>query len=249
MDINQMVNNVLNENHTLVSFIREPLDRFYSSYDEAYFRWGPWMGSKQSERRKPKVAKYYLEHKHKMDKYPYLYDGIQTIEDYRRSFCPRGVSPNACNEVLSIDNGTLTERFERFVRDYDGIDPFDIHLSAQVSQLVDGRDGRPLPISVLYNASEADKGWQDIADARGVKIPKDGLKVGRMASRRFNLTMVSNSTKQKICRLIALDYCCLNIELPEVCRVSEDDDVYCAMKQHRVGRKGTITIQPWINYD
>ena len=29
-----------------------------------------------------------------------------------------------------------------------------------------------------------------------------------------------------------------DIELPEVCRVSEDDGVYCAMEQHRVGRKG-----------
>lgn len=174
------------------------------------------MGSKQSERRKQKVAKYYREHKHKMDKeYPYLCDGIGTIGDYRRSFCPRGVSTNAGNEVPSIDNGTLTERFERFVRDYDGVDPFVIHLSEQVSQLVDGRDGRPLPISVLYNASEADRGWQDIADSRGVKIPKDGLKLGLMASRRFNLTMVSNSTKQIICRLMALDYCCLILSYPK----------------------------------
>jgi hypothetical protein len=249
MDIDEMVINVLNENHTLVSFIRDPLDRFYSSYDEAYFRWGPWMGSKQSERRKPKVAKYYHTHKHKLDKYPYLYGGIQTIGDYRRSFCPRGVPPKDCNEVPSIDNGTLTERFERFVRDYDGIDPFDVHLSAQVSQLVDGRDGRPLPISILYNASEAHRGWQDIANARGVRIPKDGLKAGRMASRRFNLTMVSNSTKQKICRLMALDYCCLNIELPEVCRMSEDGGVYCAMKQHVVRREERGAIQPWIDYN
>jgi hypothetical protein len=40
-----------------------------------------------------------------------------------------------------------------------------------------------------------------------------------------------------------------DIELPEVCRVSEDDGVYCAMEQHRVGRKGTISIQLWINCD
>mmetsp|Transcript_25780 Transcript_25780/g.54503 ORF Transcript_25780/g.54503 Transcript_25780/m.54503 type:complete len:274 (+) Transcript_25780:107-928(+) len=30
------------ENYTMFSFIREPLDRFYSSYDEAYMRHAPW---------------------------------------------------------------------------------------------------------------------------------------------------------------------------------------------------------------
>ena len=125
--------------------------------------------------------------------------------------------------------------------------------------LVDGRNGQPLPVSILYNASEAEVGWQEIADKRGVEIPMDGLQVGRKKSRRFNLEMVSNATKQKICRLMALDYCCLNIELPSVCKVDGADGVYCAamtetkkqMDENSPGRKKNdmqrLIIQPWEN--
>ena len=35
----QLSEYVLEKNYTLVSFIRDPLDRFYSSYDEAFLRW------------------------------------------------------------------------------------------------------------------------------------------------------------------------------------------------------------------
>ena len=108
---------------------------------------------------------------------------------------------------------------------------------------------------MLYNASEAEKGWQHIADTRGVKLPKH-MKVGRKTSRRFNLAMVSNATKRKICRILALDYCCLNIELPEVCKADETDGVYCMVEKKTMHREDPRTkedgvqrliIAPWTN--
>jgi hypothetical protein len=255
VDIDNLTNNVLRRNYTLVSFVREPLDRFYSSYDEALLRWGPWWGDREHVEKMPEMAKNYAKNRHRLDRYPYLYEGIRTYEDYSRLFCrpggegapgdvrraaDAGAGAAACDGARAAPPPvglTLTGRFERFVRDYDGTDPFDVHLGCQVPHLADGRNGRPLPMTVLYNASEAERGWRDIADALGVEIPEGGLKVVRNAPRRFDPSRVANRTKQKICRILALDYCCLNIELPEVCRMREGEGVYCAVRKGRLGNE------------
>ncbi len=260
IDIDDLTNKVLRENYTLVSFVREPLDRFYSSFDEAMLRWGPWIGDRDHAERMPRAAEHYAENRHRLDKFPYLYEGIRTYEDYSRLFCRPGggrmggKAPNddvrrrsaaaeesACDGVRNASAGlTLAERFERFVRDYDGSDPFDSHLSCQVPYLADGRDGAPLPVSALYNASEADGGWRDIARDMGVEIPEGGLRVVRGAPRNFDLSKVTDRAKRKICRILALDYCCLNFELPEVCRVGEGEGVYCAVRKGRSGGRNEI---------
>jgi hypothetical protein len=115
-------------------------------------------------------------------------------------------------------------------------DPFDVHLNLQTTSLVFGITGDPLPISVLYNATEAERGWQELASQRGVEIPDGEMTHGRKITRRINIDLVSDETKRKICRLLSLDYCCLNIELPEVCRGMNGgvDSVYCAMKTREV---------------
>ena len=65
-----------------------------------------------------------------MDKYPYLYVGFRTIGDFRRKYCPVNLLSRGrfleCNNVPSIDDGDLAGRFEKFVRDYTGLDPFDV---------------------------------------------------------------------------------------------------------------------------
>lgn len=236
------------EGYDLISFVREPLNRFYSSYDEAFFRIGPWMGDGEIVADKPRVKKWYHENKWKADKYPYLFEGMKTIGDFRKFYCPPEVLRNGrgqkCNEVSSIDDGTLTHRFEKFVRDYDGLDPFDIHLHLQVSNLVFGGTGEPLPLTRLYNASDAEREWQGIAHAKGVKIDDGDITHGRKITRRFNVDLVSNETKRKICKILALDYCCLNIKLPDICVSDGNDDpngIYCKMKE----TDGKVTIEDW----
>ncbi len=65
-----------------------------------------------------------------MDKYPYLYEGFDTIEDFRTYYCPEEILETGrfldCNLIPSIDDGNLAHRFEQFVRDYSGLDPFDV---------------------------------------------------------------------------------------------------------------------------
>ena len=194
------------------------------------------MGDGPIVRDKPRVRQQYFKSKYKVDKYPYLYEGIKTIDDFRRMYCPGDLlavnQPLRCNEFPSIDNGTLAHRFEQFVRDYSGLDPFDVHLNLQIGNLV-FPTGEPFPVTILYNATEAEKGWQEVARQKGVKIPDGEMTHGRKITRRINIGMVTSQTKRKICKILALDYCCFNIELPDECMGSEaeDDSVYCAMER------------------
>jgi hypothetical protein len=238
------------QNYTMISFIREPLNRFYSSYDEAFFRMGPWMEKGEIVWDKPQMRKWYQTVKHKIDPYPYLYEGFTEITDFRKLYCPKEILDTGkflkCNEYDSIDDGTLLGRFERFVSDYDGIEPFDVHLNMQTTNLIYGNTGEPLPITSLYNASDAERGWQEVASAVGVTIPNDEMTHGRHQSRRFNVKKVSEATQRKICSILALDYCCLNFKLPKVC----EDVVYCSLEQKdliwRDEAKGkNLIIRPW----
>lgn len=237
---------VENDKYQIVSFIRDPLDRFYSSYDEAFFRKGPWFGEGRLVKNRPGEVKGYLKSKHKLDPYPYLYDGLHTYDDYRDKFCDKG-SDLECQTAETIDDGDLTRRFEHFVADYDGRDPFDVHLSLQVPFLTFAT-GEPLPISMLYNASTADTDWLYISRQHGADVPDDGLVHGRKSPRRFDTSLVQDATKRKICKILMLDYCCLNFELPDVCKnfVNDEEDIgalSCAMEI----RNSISYISPWEN--
>lgn len=105
-------------------------------------RMGPWMGDASGSivHDKPKIREMYHNNKHKMDKYPYLYAGFNTIEEFRPYYCPMEILDTGffldCDDVPSIDNGTLAGRFEKFVRSYSGLDPFDIQLRIYILIIV-----------------------------------------------------------------------------------------------------------------
>ena len=105
--------------HTVITFVRDPLSRFYSSYDEVFLRYGPWF-----RHRKGKAFQYLKTFSHP---YPYLYENMTTWEDFQDAFCPSSlVKRKECLLGKTHDNGTLAARFERFVWDYDGLSPFDL---------------------------------------------------------------------------------------------------------------------------
>jgi len=69
---------------------------------------------------------------------------MTTWEDYQDAFCPPESIPSKfgkkytkhwCSRQETNENGTLALRFERFVQDYDGLQPWDMHLHLQVSLL------------------------------------------------------------------------------------------------------------------
>ena len=263
MKHDELEHRVRDLNYTMVSFIRDPLSRFYSSYDEAYFRMGPWMGSGPIVDDKPRVKRQYIDNKWQVDIYPYLYMNMTSIDDYRRYYCPSYLLKQGryldCNTVPSIDDGELLYRFTNFVADYNGSHPFDVHLNLQVSNFV-YPTGRPMPLTMIYNSNETEAGWIHIGRRVGVRddIPMDEMTHGRKISRRFNVSDVSIGTKKKICRLMALDYCCLNIELPIDCSNNYDTDddtddgtVYCTMERRdETNMEYALTsmvIYPWQN--
>jgi hypothetical protein len=108
------------ENYTTLTFVRDPLSRFYSAYDEAFLRYGPWM-----RHRRGRAFRKYAGLVHP---FPYLYENMTEWRDYQEAFCPSRLGRNRreCSESETLENGTLAERFERFVWDYDGVSPFDL---------------------------------------------------------------------------------------------------------------------------
>ncbi|KAL7533374.1 hypothetical protein ACHAXR_005187, partial [Thalassiosira sp. AJA248-18] len=112
--------------YTVITFVRDPLSRFYSQYDEIFLRYGPWM-----KHRPGKAWNHVKTFKHP---YPYLYENMTEWQDYQDAFCPPdGVPDNLkkkskewCSRQPTKENGTLATRFEMFVQDYDGMSPWDL---------------------------------------------------------------------------------------------------------------------------
>ena len=240
------------ENMVVITFVRDPLSRFYSQYDEAYVRTAPWKKG-QNE--------YYIDPDTKaQDKphpFPYLYENFNSYVDYEDVYCPIKTrkSRKECKQEKTKEDGTLASRFERFVLDYNGRDPFDIHLNLQVP-LLSSNDGLPLYITNIYNTTDSEGGWKSIAKqflgenatlGSNKKNDNNGGEViaGRSYPRRFNSDLVSDVIQRRICQLTLIDYCCLNLPLPDVCRGRhyynslEDDvpkrDLFCILdKQGRI---------------
>eukprot|EP00580_Thalassiosira_gravida_P002842 CAMPEP_0201606784 /NCGR_PEP_ID=MMETSP0492-20130828/6122_1 /ASSEMBLY_ACC=CAM_ASM_000837 /TAXON_ID=420259 /ORGANISM="Thalassiosira gravida, Strain GMp14c1" /LENGTH=258 /DNA_ID=CAMNT_0048071257 /DNA_START=29 /DNA_END=805 /DNA_ORIENTATION=- len=107
----------------VVSFVRDPLSRFFSQYDEAYVRTAPWQKGSNAFYVDPDTKEQRTPHP-----FPYLFDNIHSYHDYEDVFCPIASrkSRKDCIFRQSAENGTLARRLERFVGDYDGRDPFDV---------------------------------------------------------------------------------------------------------------------------
>jgi len=196
--------------------------------------------------------------------FPFLYDNLHSYKDYQDLFCPKHTrsNPNSdreCTYAASKENGTLASRLERFVHEYDGRSPYDIHLALQVPMLSDVSNGRMIPITELYNTTNAEGDWNAIAKrylgeeavlrekkAAGTK-ESGGVIQGRSYPRRFDKSLVGEGTERRICELALLDYCCLNFPLPMEERGNGDDDddgrnLSCRMDYD----EGRIRIQPGI---
>ena len=230
-------------NYTVLTFVRDPLSRFYSQYDEVYLRWGPWM--KNREDRMWKGVKNF------QHPYPFIYENMTSWEDYQDVFCPPKTVPSKfgkkyskhwCSKQETHENGTLALRFEQFVQEYDGIQPWDMHLHLQVPHISNKYTGRPRRVDEVYTTNTAStiENWEYVVKWYGQSLPKDGEFNARSVPRRFNTSLVSILTKQIICQQSAIDYCCLNMELPPECN-DEKVEIHCSL-DHKLGE---FRIQPW----
>jgi hypothetical protein len=116
-----------------------------------------------------------------------------------------------------------TDLLEMFVEDYDGKHVFDRHLNLQTSRMWShDRNVKTMNhFDIVLETANLTAELAQLANEEGARIPEEMVK--RQSSQdMLNVTAVSDATFQKICRLTARDYCCLNYVMPPACR---QDDV------------------------
>ena len=230
-----------------IAFVRKPLSRFYSQYDEMFVREAPWEKNAQN-RMPPSVRGYNAE--------------ITSYENYMSVFCNQTMADLAasrplremCQQQASAEDGTLARLIDTFLAAWDGLSVFDTHLRLQVrvdfetrlplpppspspitlalaltltlvacmqsAVLSDSATGKLYRIDELHDIANSDIAWRSIAPRHGVDdaaISKSLIR-GRSYPRRFNKSKVSDESVRRVCRYAALDYCCLNFEMPKQCR-------------------------------
>ena len=232
-------------NYTIVAFVRDPLSRFFSSYDEAYQRSVPWHKTKRNKKNADGTSKW----KHP---YPYLHEGMNWWSGFINAYCgPPESRTNTtnCDKEPTKENGTLAERFTKYVWSTDNMNPFDVHLQLQVPSLFDDtKTGKPYHIDEIYGGTtynNTDDAWYTIAARHGVNLSepvngRTGVFHGRSAPRRVNKKYITDETQRHICHMALIDYCCLNLPLPPICQrqknhtndsltSTQDDALYCKL--------------------
>ncbi len=183
----------------------------------------------------------------------FIFEGFNSEQDYYDAFCPPETRKKRGDCRQTRENGTLAARFERYVWEYDGRSPFDSHLCLQVPLLSIPATGRALHVDEIYNITAARVGWEALAKRYHVDLPDrsksspkgdskgdGGVITVRSRRRRLSKTFVTDRTKQRICELGMLDYCCLNLPLPPPC-----ENLYCRMDKEDDNGSPRIMIQPW----
>ena len=97
----------------------------------------------------------------------------------------------------------------------------------------------------MYNTNTAATidNWEYVVNWYGQSLPKDGVFNARSVPRRFNTSLVSILTKHRIRQQYAIDYCCLNMELPpECCNDNKKVEIHCSLDHNKLGE---FCTQPW----
>jgi len=112
----------------------------------------------------------------------------------------------------------LTRAYEQFMRDWDG-QVFDMHLERQVLYNV-RRDasGRisSKHLSLVFDTHKMQEAFEWLAMQKNLDHAPKVIR-GRAYPRRMNVSDVSDEAMQAMCRFYAIDFCCLNYELPPAC--------------------------------
>jgi len=169
------------------TFFREPTSRFFSSYQEAFIR------TKSNVHKVPEKYKQY----------------ILPFENMKRPDYLKLINSQQGQKVL-------LHALETFVHLYDAQDPFDGHLRLQIPRLVNPNTGRTFRLDGIYDTTRMEQDFESLANmvnATSVNV----IHAYDRGTKRLDTTNLSREARRKICQLSALDYCCLNYELPEEC--------------------------------
>jgi len=111
-----------------------------------------------------------------------------------------------------------TKMFETFVHDYDGETIFDRHLNSQTIKLWDPYGPGMAKYDYIMEVPTLTQDLAFVANWVGAPQYQTDVKARNRETVHIDLESLSDETVQKICHLFALDYCCLNYELPPACQ-------------------------------
>lgn len=201
-------NSIPPQEHLLrVATIREPFDRFVSGYKEAMSRQDIYGTRETDEVEIPQQYTRFL----------------QVLEN--KSIAEK-------KEIFDAQTPSLlqlkTQMFEAFVHDYDGENVFDRHLNAQIIKLWDPWGTGMGQFDVIMESATLTDDLTALADCVGAPQIVQEVRARSRTNDRIDIESLQDATIQKICRLLALDYCCLNYKLPEACsRALPGERVMC----------------------
>ena len=188
--------------------LRNPTTRAFASYEEMFVRNINQQDKGQGHSIPPRFEAFFR---------PYEANGF-TYRNYSAMFDdPQGVA-------------RLTRSYEQFMRDWDGT-MFDVHLGSQVSYAFvrDPTTGLPSAehLTRVFDTHNMEAEFVDLAKRLGLPKRPRVIK-GRAYPRRLNVSDVSDDAFQRMCEIYAVDYCCLNYELPPACaRAPPAKRVWC----------------------
>jgi len=114
----------------------------------------------------------------------------------------------------------MSKMFGEFVEKWDG-ELFDTHLKLQTTQL-SKNIGLSRNFDFIGHIGTFRDDWKKMR--KKYSLPNISHTRARETIYKLDDSAVSPTTRQKVCRLLALDYCCLNIKLPQVCKKA---NVFC----------------------
>lgn len=130
-------------------------------------------------------------------------------------------------QLLETDEGNqvATGALQQFILEYDGTEPLDGHMALQISRFACQTTGRTRRMEAVFDTLSIDQEFQNLANLVGAPQPE--ILHAHERRRSIDATNLTLKERQRLCQFVALDYCCLNYELPEECK----DAVQCQWTQ------------------
>jgi hypothetical protein len=198
------------------TFFRDPMTRFVSGFSEITSR-------RMRNTTPPQIPTKYAGFLGKLDNHLH---NESLIAPKTTSFLQRYYQLTKTAEGMKA----FVEVFEKFVEDYDGLDAFDVHIAMQVPgkvYLIQENLGVALHfafqmedglVSQIQNVLHANLTGRQTHSGFLPSLTETKTRPNSAGSTSSVLRHLSNATLQKICKLSALDFCCLNYPLPPMCQ-------------------------------